>query len=134
MINVKSTESTMTNDEESCFGILYDDSTIECQKCKDARLCKRKQLGEPDPNTSLSSTDQTLKKGKEGKGLEEKLVIKMPNPDNPIWKKVRNCLKNWTTKDMILKKIPELRKEVLELMIYKLAPALEKEARWHIEK
>jgi len=124
----------MTNDkEESCFGVLYDNNTIECQKCKDARLCKRKQFGEPDPTTSLLSDDQTLKKEEEGKGLEPELVIKVPVPNNPIWKKVRSCLKNWTTKDMILKKVPELKKEVLEVMIYRLAPALEKEARWHIE-
>ncbi len=117
---------------EDCFGILYDKNAPECQKCKDARPCKRKQFGEPDPTPSLPDDDQTLKKGKEGKGLETKLVIKIPNPDNPIWKKVRSCLKNWTTKDMILEKVPELRKEVLELMIQRLAPALEREARWHI--
>jgi len=124
----------MTNDKEDCFGILYDKNAPECQKCKDAKLCKRKQFGEPDPTTSLLGDEKTLKKEEKGEGLEEKLVIKVPDPNNPIWKKVRGCLKNWTNKDMILEKIPELKKEVLELMIYRLAPALEKEARWHIEK
>jgi len=121
-------------DEENCFGILYDKGTSECQKCKDARRCKRKQFGEPDPTTSLPPHDQTMEKGKEGKGLETELVIKVPDPDNPVWKKVRSCLKNWVNKDMILEEVPELKKEVLEVMIYRLSPALEKEARWHIEK
>jgi len=121
-------------DEVDCFGICYDSNTPECQKCKIARSCKRKQLGEPDPTTSLLPDDQTLKKEEEGKGLEPELVIKVPDPNNPIWKKVRGCLKNWVNKDMILEKVPELKKEVLEVMIQRLAPALEKEARWHIEK
>jgi len=116
-------------DEVDCFGILYDSNTSECQKCKIARSCKRKQLGEPDPTL----LDQTLKKEEKGEGLESELVIKVPDPNNPIWKKVRGCLKNWVSKDMILEKVPELKKEVLEAMIYRLAPALEKEARWHIE-
>lgn len=130
MANVKHIKLAMTNDKEDCFGILYDENAIECQKCKDARLCKRKQFGEPVPTL----LDQVMGKEKKEEGLEPELVIKVPNPNNPIWKKVRGCLKNWTTKDMILKKVPELKKEVLELMIQRLAPALEKEARWHIEK
>ena len=124
----------MTNDKDDCFGILYDENASDCQKCKAAVLCKRKQFGEPVPTTPLPPDHQTLKKEEKGKELEEKLVIKVPDPNNPIWKKVRGCLKNWTTEDMILKKVPELKKEVLEVMIYRLAPALEKEARWHIEK
>ena len=125
---------TTTSGKEDCFGILYDSNTIECQKCKDARACKRKQFGEPDPTTSLPPLDQTLRKGKEGEELEPELIIKVPDPNNPIWKKVRDRLKNWVTKDMILEKVPELKKEVLEVMIYRLSPALERKAKWHIEK
>lgn len=117
-------------DEVDCYGILYDENAPECQKCKIAKACRKRQLGKPEP----TSPQHLLAQLEKGEGERPKQVIKVPDPEDPIWKEVRSCLKGWVTKGMILEKIPKLNREVLDMMIQRLAPALDRKAMWHIEK
>lgn len=125
--------------EEDCYGILYDGNDPDCQRCKIAGACKRKQLGEPEPPPPQPDRSEETRKEEEGEKPKLEQVaaapaVKVPDPEDPIWKKVRGCLGDWATKSMILEKVPGLEAQVLDKMIYRLAPALERQIKYCIEK